>query len=87
MRDRENPMKAMKRQWKPHEKSVKNPKNQVCAKKYKKDGFAICDHFFPRMLPFFVTAADLAVRNYLLCSMYEFFEAFSHSGPLLKRPR
>ena len=45
------------------------------------------DQNFPRVLPLYVTAADLAVRNYLSFSTYEFSEAFSYLGPLLKRPR
>ena len=58
---------------KPLEKAVKNPKNQVCAKKYQKDSFAICDQIFPRVLPFYVAAADLAVPNYIYVVPCMFF--------------
>jgi len=73
----------MKSQWKPREKAVKNPQNQACAKNAKRIVLRFCDQFFSWVLPLYVAAADLTVRNFWFFSRYEFFEAFSHLGPLL----
>ena len=60
---------------------MKNPQNQVCAKIAERMVFRFCDQFFSEVLPLYVAAADLTVRIFF--QLYEFFEAFSHFGPLL----
>ena len=69
----------MKSQWKPCEKPAKSG---LC-KKRKTMVLRFCDQFFSWVLPLYVAAADLTVRNFWFFSRYEIFEAFSHLGPLL----
>ena len=57
----------MKSQWKPREKAMQNPQNQVCAKKCKKMVLRFCDQFFSWVLPLYVAAADLVVRKFYFC--------------------
>ena len=67
----------MKSQWKPREKAVKNPQNQVCAKNAKRMVLRFCDQFFSWVLPLYVAAANLAVR------IFVFFQGMSFSRPLV----
>ena len=73
----------MKSQWKPREKAVKNPQNQVCAKKCKKNGFAILWPIFLMSAPALCGCCWSYGAEISFFSMYEFLEAFSHLGPLL----
>ena len=74
----------MKTLWKRREKPTKSG---LLKKDQKTKSLWFCDQIFSWVLPLYVNAADLTVRTCWIWSRYEFFEAFSHLGPLLKRPR
>jgi len=72
----------MKSQWKPREKAMQNPQNQVCAKKCQKNGFAILWPIFLMSAPALCGCCWSCGADFFF-SRYESFEAFSHLGPLL----
>ena len=72
---------TVKRPWKASENPVKRPwkplKIRFVQKNANRMVLRFCDQFFSWVLPFYVAAADLALRKFCFFSKYELLEAFS----------
>ena len=79
-----NHEKAMKSQRQP-EKAVKNPQNQVCAKRIQKG--LVCDFMTKFSHECSHSVRLLLILRCIIIYVLSFYEAFSHFGPLLKWPR
>ena len=68
----------MNKQWKPREKAVKSRQNQVCDGLGKKRKTMFCDQSAPAVCD---CCSSYGAEIWFV-SRYEFFEVFSHLGPL-----